>query len=302
MSTTPFINDTPPQNKVLKSGFGYKSYSRLLLTIVILLLCAIGGSKQFDKHSHTMVNESLIDAGVAFASVKSVSMAISAVKGIEGSVGLVTIRLGEILEPVNETLVYTSHVLMMAMASLGIQKVLLGIAGSNLGNILFFAAAGIAVASIWIPMFKRYQLLAKKVFFLTAFLRFSLAIVLAANALVDHVFLKEQIDSNLHTIHTFEAQLDQLPLDIEQTKPLTESEDKGLWERTKEKFGDVSSSFSSAKQQLTDLPDKFDDFVINFMNLIALFILKTIAIPIGFFFALKNILKSLFDYDMLKEN
>ncbi|PMK04244.1 hypothetical protein BCU12_16240 [Vibrio sp. 10N.261.55.A7] len=256
---------------------------------LIVLLCLVGTFKIIDDYTHEKVNQSIVHGTVAYASVKTLSTGISAAKGVEFSVGLVTTRLGELLEPVNETLVYTSHIIMTALASLGLQKMLLVIFSSALGNsfLLFFAA--MYLAALWVARLSHYERQARSLFVFTVFVRFSLAISLGANALIDQAFIDPQIDLSVQRSNELSGSIDSLSLDeVNSLEALEKQDEQGFWSKTKGAFEGLSQSLVETQDQILNLPQLFNNYVMDFMNLIALFLLKSILLPIAFLMILKS--------------
>ncbi|OIQ26544.1 hypothetical protein [uncultured Vibrio sp.] len=259
-----------------------------LKTFIVMVLCFVGSFKLIDDYTHEKVNQSIVHGTVAYASVKTLSTGISAAKGVEFSVGLVTTRLGELLEPVNETLVYTSHIIMTALASLGLQKMLLVIFSSALGNSLLLLFATLYLLSFWVARLSAYERKARSLFVFTVFVRFSLAISLGANALIDQAFIDPQIDVSIQRSNELSGSIDSLDLDeVNSIEALEQHEDQGFWSKTKGAFDGLSQSLVDTQDQILNLPQLFNNYVMDFMNLIALFLLKSILLPILFLYMMK---------------
>ncbi|MCK6261753.1 hypothetical protein KP803_00535 [Vibrio sp. ZSDE26] len=286
MENTTLEPKLPQPNEATSSKHSSYATSPLikwLKTLLIILLCVIGTFKLLDDYTHEKVNQSIVHGTVAYASVKTLSTGISAAKGVEFSVGLVTTRLGELLEPVNETLVYTSHIIMTALASLGLQKMLLMIFSSSLGNGILLFFASVYLISVWFKRFNRYESRAKSLFIFTVFVRFSLAISLGANALIDQAFIDPQIDQSIQRSNELTNNIESLSLDDE----MSAEDSEGFWSKTKGAFEGLSQSLANKQDQILNLPDIFNNYIMDFMNLIALFLLKSILLPIAFLMVLK---------------
>ncbi|MGF1720862.1 hypothetical protein L4D20_12565 [Vibrio kyushuensis] len=263
--------------------------SKWIKSVIVILLCTIGTFKFLDDYTHEKVNQSIIHGTVAYASVKTLSTGISAAKGVEFSVGLVTTRLGELLEPVNETLVYTSHIIMTALASLGLQKMLLVIFSSSLGNSILITFGCLYLISFWFSRFSRYESRAKSLFIFTVFVRFSLALSLGANALIDQAFIDPQINESVQRSNELTSSIETISLeDAASNGDIDSTEKEGFWSKTKGAFEGLSQSLVNKQDQILNLPELFNNYIMDFMNLIALFLLKSIILPISFLLILKS--------------
>lgn len=264
--------------------------SKLLNTVLILLICLIGFFKVIDEYSHKEVNESIVHGAAAYSVVKTLSTGISALKGVEFSIGVATTRLGELLEPVNEVLVYTSHIIMTALASLGLQKTLLMIMASTLGNTLLLVSATLFLLTLWVIKLENYKAKAQYTFYFIVFVRFSLAVTLGANALIDHAFIDPEIDKAVINSQTFTQEISKIKAasDEQVLNEGEETDESGFWDTAKSLMGDMKDSIITTKDNIKGLPDKLDSYIMDFMNLIALFLLKTIIIPIIFLLFIKS--------------
>ncbi|MDO6678439.1 hypothetical protein [Shewanella sp. 4_MG-2023] len=275
---------------LVKNTTWFEKNKKIINSILVVMLCIIGLFKFIDEHTHRELDASIKDGALAYASVKGVSVGISILKGSEFSLGVVSMRLGEALEPINETLVYTSHVIMTALASLGLQKFLLLIMGSALGNAILLISALIYLSTIWIKGLNNFECKVKSIFYFIVFLRFVIAVSLGANALVDKMFINEQINHSINNTEILDNELRTITSAIsEEKESIQGSDDPGFWESAKNKISTATQGAAGIKNAITDLPAKFDSLIIDFMNLIALFFLKTILIPIGFILLIKKV-------------
>ncbi|MFT6734984.1 MAG: hypothetical protein ACJAS9_003187 [Polaribacter sp.] len=268
-----------------------KSNSRLFNSFLIIFICCIGVFKVIDEYSHREVNNSIVHGVAAYGTVKALSTAISGLKGVEFSIGVVTTRLGEVLEPINEVLVYTSHIIMTALASLGLQKTLLMIMASSLGNALLLTSACVYFITLWVKGALNFKVKAKSFFYFIVFIRFSLAVTLGVNAMIDKAFLDPEIDKAVINSQVFTQEIGEIKDAVnEQDIAGVEKnqQEESFWDKAKNMMGDMSDSVINTKNSIKTLPEKFNNYIMDFMNLIALFLLKTIIIPIVFLFFLKS--------------
>ena len=109
-------------------------------SVVILVIFAIAMSQLLEK---TLVwnyqEDSITGAFTIYGIARALNAAISMLQGTDISVVVVSVSIGELLDPINDLIERFSWIVMMAIASLGIQKVLLSVVVSKAANLLIGA-------------------------------------------------------------------------------------------------------------------------------------------------------------------
>ncbi|MFA0116796.1 hypothetical protein [Vibrio breoganii] len=286
---TPLKNDTAAPSS--------PKSNRALLTVITLLL-TIGAVLNFaDHYADIKLNESLEQGVVAFASVRSIHAVISMLKGTEISVPFLTVSVGEILSPATEILQSTSTVLTTALASLGLQKILLDVFSAKLVNITIAISAFAYLVTLWVSSFSRFLKFTQSLFFVLCLTRYLLVGTLLLNSLVDTLFLNEQTEQITQQADFIATDLHQFNQQLIDGKAAEYEEDDSLLGSAKRTWNNVTNGFEQTKQEMQqsfdELQEKTESLVINLLTLIAMFTLKTILIPIGFLLLLKNLYWSL---------
>ncbi|MEZ8991343.1 hypothetical protein FCV82_17265 [Vibrio breoganii] len=286
---TPLNNDTAAPSS--------PKSNRALLTVITLLL-TIGAVLNFaDHYADIKLNESLEQGVVAFASVRSIHAVISMLKGTEISVPFLTVSVGEILSPATEILQSTSTVLTTALASLGLQKILLDVFSAKLVNITIAISAFAYLVTLWVSSFSRFLKFTQSLFFVLCLTRYLLVGTLLLNSLVDTLFLNEQTEQITQQTDFIATDLHQFNQQLIDGKAAEYEEDDSLLGSAKRTWNNVTNGFEQTKQEMQqsfdELQEKTESLVINLLTLIAMFTLKTILIPIGFLLLLKNLYWSL---------
>ncbi|ANO33330.1 hypothetical protein AB4343_08735 [Vibrio breoganii] len=286
---TPLKNDTAAPSS--------PKSNRALLTVITLLL-TIGAVLNFaDHYADIKLNESLEQGVVAFASVRSIHAVISMLKGTEISVPFLTVSVGEILSPATEILQSTSTVLTTALASLGLQKILLDVFSAKLVNITIAISAFAYLVTLWVSSFSRFLKFTQSLFFVLCLTRYLLVGTLLLNSLVDTLFLNEQTEQITQQTDFIATDLHQFNQQLIDGKAAEYEEDDSLLGSAKRTWNNVTNGFEQTKQEMQqsfdELQEKTESLVINLLTLIAMFTLKTILIPIGFLLLLKNLYWSL---------
>ncbi|MEZ9834230.1 hypothetical protein AB4341_11905 [Vibrio breoganii] len=290
------MSELTPLNNGTTAPSSPKS-NRALLTVITLLL-TIGAVLNFaDHYADIKLNESLEQGVVAFASVRSIHAVISMLKGTEISVPFLTVSVGEILSPATEILQSTSTVLTTALASLGLQKILLDVFSAKLVNITIAISAFAYLVTLWVSSFSRFLKFTQSLFFVLCLTRYLLVGTLLLNSLVDTLFLNEQTEQITQQTDFIATDLHQFNQQLIDGKAAEYEEDDSLLGSAKRTWNNVTNGFEQTKQEMQqsfdELQEKTESLVINLLTLIAMFTLKTILIPIGFLLLLKNLYWSL---------
>jgi phage shock protein A len=180
-----------------------------LILTVIFILTVLAWSGQIDTLSEDYVDQALLGAGVIYGTARGINALVSVLQGTELDVVMLTFTIGELLDPVNDLIERFSGIILIALGSLAIQKILLGVLSHSVFNILITLLAlctGVALLTRkeWL-----YRLLLRS-FIIVAFFRFSLGLVVLANNQVDTFFF-EQDDMRRHVaMQNFEGELRQI--------------------------------------------------------------------------------------------
>ena len=195
---------------------------------------------------------------------------MSVIQSTEVSIGVASITPGEFLDPLNDLVERFSWIVMMAMASIGLQKLLLTIASSLAFKILLTVTGGLLVYTI-VRRNYNIQNAMVRLFIVALFLRFAIGSVVWANDLVEYFFLEEpRIEAIAKLIETKESLTD-LSEDIQKEK-----EEQSWWEGMKDT---LSSLTSDHEQRIKEQTEKASG---NIVNLIVVYLAQTILFPIIF--------------------
>jgi hypothetical protein len=178
----------------------------------------------------------------------------------------------------------------LAVGSLTLQKILLMMMASKLANTLLVIASFSLLMTMWVKSAKQYKKIALSAFKMIVLIRFAVVLSLGLNMVVDKLFIDEQIQQQSSQIeHVTALVKDAQDSDVEsEVKP----------EEIKQGFvASMKSSWDNAKNKFAAQTDKFgymkasiENSIISFMELMALFLLKTILLPIGFLIMFKHII------------
>ena len=265
------------------------SKTRKLLSIIfIALLVLLSSVKLLDDYVDDYTTDAITQAAVTYATARGLNALVSMIQSsnISAGIGIVSgsMSIGELLDPINDMLERFSSVMTLVLASLAAQKILLLIASHQL---FIVALAILGLVTVTAIVFARpgLQNLLFKSFLVLAFIRFCLAIAVGLNSGVDHLFLEEATRENDQRIERFQENL----LEINTTE-MTDPESL------------KQSSINFWKNlNLEELNRRVTDGIENFINLVAIYLLKTILFPLLFFYLTLQAIKTLWRVEFIQQ-
>ncbi|WP_405236302.1 hypothetical protein [Lentisalinibacter orientalis] len=266
----------------------------LLLTLLAALALFAALSGTLDDVSNEQAQAAFKRALVTFAVARTLNGVISVAQGTEVAVepaGVgVTFGVGQILDPINDLVEQFAGVMLVASTSLGIQNVLLGMTGWWGTTAALVAAVALALAVIWWPseQARRWDGAAVRLLLILLFLRFAVPLlVLGTNAVFDTFLAAEQEAATL-ALETTREEIEEL--NEQAAPPAPESET--MMGRLGAML-DESLESMNVKQRLDDLRLRVSNASEHIVNLIVIFVLQTILLPLAFLWIIVQALKAL---------
>ncbi len=227
-------------------------------------LVALAWSGILDHRSTDYIDGALIASGAVYAAARGINAVVSVLQGTEMNAFIVTFTVGELLDPVNDLIERFSGVMMVAIGSLALQKILLEIVSHQTFNLLLTLLGGGVIGTTVLGVAGRYRLLSR-LFFVTVAIRFSLAIVVLANSWVDRVFLADNEADRLDDIRVFQGELESigsragLDLDIDQDRKKLEADiarNRDVQQVEREAARSGRSQLARAERELAAMDDR----------------------------------------------
>lgn len=269
---------------------------KLAAVLVVLLTVAVSWWGGIDRKTEEYIDDATVQALAAFASARVLNAVITMAQSVEvgQSSGLgvkleSSFRPLELLDPVNDLVEQYSTVMQFAVGSLVTQKLLIEIVSTEFFKIALTAFGALVLASLVVAG-GRYAAFPLKLFALAALLRFLFVLVLAANGLVDQAFVSPKTQENMQQVevlsHDVQAELTTVPADEAAV------EEEGWWD-----------SMSAKVKALVDVErykamvERIRDIVPNILNLMALFVFKTLLMPLVFLYLLLRGFRAIWGVD-----
>lgn len=315
MSVSPDSSERPSEPPVLSQP----GLRRKLLFSLLLLVCVFyAWSAQFDRLAEDYTEQGMQRTLITFAVVRGLNGVISVAQGTElamspAGVGLV-LAPGQILNPINDLLERFSWVVLASGTSLGIQRLLLEMAQSVwISGVVSLLAVLLLLLTWWslpraadkralLPAihdrhYAIYKSLLLRALLIFLFLRFCVPLV----AVINHL-LYEQFLQPVYT--EMQGALEQSSSDMQQAQalpvgdlPTSNAADSSLLDRAQKWFVNSAGQLDIS-QKLDSLKQSADEISQQVINMIVVFVLQSLILPLLFLWLLVRLLK--FGFAQLK--
>ncbi len=270
------------------------TWAKWSISAALLVLILLSWSRHLDDAANAATVENFKRALAVAALARGFNGIISVAQGTEVAVqpvGIgVTLTIGEILDPLNDLVERFSALALLASVSLGLQITLGQMVTSPWLTGLLSVAALCYLVQLWRappstapePSTRRSTNVLLKGLGVLIFLRFLLAVVLLTTHFIDQVFLTAKQDAamaNLQAASSNIEQLQQEPTDVQ-----VGAEEDSFFDRTSSQirdFLDASSQTMDLKAQLAQVEAQVEDSVEEIINLIVIFLLQTLLLPVA---------------------
>ncbi|SIS82753.1 hypothetical protein [Neptunomonas antarctica] len=124
--------------------------TRILITLAILLVIMTNWLPQIDLIAQRFLSDSISSNAIIFGVVRTLNGVISVIQSTDIGIGVASVSVGEILDPVNDLIERFSALLLATLTALGIAQVLLLFTLSLPVKIVFTAMAFACGLSLWL--------------------------------------------------------------------------------------------------------------------------------------------------------
>lgn len=256
---------------------------RLAATTLILICVGLSWSGSLEQAAEPRLQATLQRALVTAAIARGLNGVISVAQGTEIAiqpVGIgVTIAAGEILDPLNDLIERFSWLALAASASLATQLLLSEVFANNFINGTLTAAGAIYLLAIWLPGNLPGRLWLLRATALLIFARFVFTIVILVVSQVDQWLLVERQQQAMSELTLATQELDGLQSSASDI-PASQATQSSILERF-EAVIDTGRQALDIESQLSALKRKVEASITELINLMAVFLVQTLVLPIG---------------------
>jgi hypothetical protein len=272
-------------------------YSRRTIWSGLAVFAAVAAlSGLIDDTGKRYADEAFSRALITFAVARTLNGVISVAQGTEiaiepGGVG-VNFTVGQVLDPINDLVERFSAVMLVATSSLGLQNILLRMTtwwGTSLALVL---AVVFTLVALWWPKLDQSTLrpLALRVLLVTVFLRFAVPILVIGSNLVFDTFLAAEQAAASQALDATRSEIELINENV--AMPESDAEDQSVIERLGSML-DSSLDALNIGDRLNRLRDRVSNVSEHIINLIVIFLLQTIILPLVFLWLFVELLKLL---------
>lgn len=257
---------------IVETAADNRRKSRAYILVAVTLLVVISWLDFFDSYSATYVDNAIFQGTVTFGLARALNAAISVLQSIQIGLFGSSVTIGEVLDPVNDLVEQFSTLMKYALGSLIIQKLLLEIVSETFFKILL-SISGMAVIMASFMRSAKYFKFILRTFVFMLFLRYIIVLVIAGNAVVDHVFITEKFEKNIQVLKGYEndiKSISKMPevaseIEIALRNDLTDLQDKrtresGVLSNISSRIAIVESEIALIEQQISERKEQVGFF------------------------------------------
>jgi hypothetical protein len=268
------------------------------LTMVLLVVLSLGGNA--DQIGQEYTETAFKRALITFDSARAINGLISVAQGTEvaiqpGGIGAI-LTPGEILDPINDLVEQFSQVMLFSSVVLGTQRLLIEISGWVWYSALLACVVLFCLATLWLPglFASRTQRFALGLTGILLLLRFLVPMVAIANEVVFDLFLATGYEeANQH----LEDATRELGSENKSIRPVEDPTGSG--KSLLNALGDFYESAvakTDVSAKLEELKTAANNTAENIIDLIVLFMIQTLLLPLLFVWLGYGAAKSLMRY------
>ncbi|NNF51811.1 MAG: hypothetical protein HKN59_05165 [Gammaproteobacteria bacterium] len=268
------------------------NFRRLFVTFSVVLLAVLAAVGTVDETGKHYADEAFKRALVTFAVARTLNGVISVAQGTEVAVepaGVgVNFTVGQILDPVNDLVERFSAVMLVATTSLGMQNILLKISAWWGISLFLVLAAAFYLVTLWSQLEKlsRFSYAAVRILLVAAFMRFAVAGLIIGSNLVFNTFMAAEQTAATAALETTTTEVQAISAQAEAPP----AQDQTLMERLGSML-DESLDSMNVKERLESFKDRMSNASEHIINLIVIFVLQTIVLPLFFIWLIVEVLK-----------
>ncbi len=258
--------------------------TKILFTLVLAFLIFLGATAQIDTQAVSIHDDTTERAFFTFAIAKAINAVISLIQGTELSfapvgVGL-TFSVGELLDPLNDMVERFSWIMLLSSASLVIQKFIIAFSSLFWIKAALIGVSVFAMLSLWVkklqaPAFFSVTL---RTLLVLLILRFGILGIVYIEALSFNTLMAPQYTEATLQLQQTEKKLKAIELN---EQPQASRKSDSILDYAEEKY-DQAVRAINIRSQLEALSHNIDEAQNQMVNLVAMFVLHTILLPLLF--------------------
>jgi len=287
-------------------------YKKIIISFFITLLLIVSFVGVIDKNSSTELDKAFTRSFTVFAIARGLNGVISVVQGTEiyatpAGVG-VNFAVGQIVDPMNDMVERFSFVMLMSTVSLGVQEIILELSDTNILKFLLLFFGLLSILLLFVEKLRQKNVFdfVLKAFFVLAFLRFLVPILVISNEIVYENMLGPKYEQARSALVFSSTEIKDIVTRVQKNtneqKNLHVEKNSSDFEKIQNYFSETINSLNVEKQiinlknnlkNLVDtLDDKFEKAIDYILILITIFIVQSILFPLFGLWVFMKVFKS----------
>ena len=208
-------------------------YRAIILAAVVLALTTLSFHGGLDNFAQERVKKTTDESMGLYLVSRSINAGISTLQSSQVKVPfLASIQIGELLDPVNDAVERLSSVMVWAIGSLFLQRIVLEVAESSVFKWIFFATGFIALSALLLASWERvrnplcevfavskadldrYRDLLVRIFIVATIFRFIVPTFVVISSLVSQTFLEAEINEHTKNLSAWEKDVSEIQKQI----------------------------------------------------------------------------------------
>ena len=252
-------------------------YRAIIFSAVAIALTAFSFQGGLDSFASVQVVETTNESVGIYVMSRAINALVSVLQTAQVNVPLLaSAQVGEMLDPVNDAVERLSSMVVWAVGSLFLQRILLEVASSPVFKWILFSIGLVTTTTLLLMEWDRFRILCRKifgvsnaklercrdwlvrVFVVAAIVRFVIPLFIAASFLVSELFLEAEITANKEKLSLLRTQVSTIA-----SSPPPEGVDlDGQKAREESRLSDLNESMALAmrkREQLDETIGKLND-------------------------------------------
>ncbi|MGB0936811.1 MAG: hypothetical protein ACPGTQ_05105 [Colwellia sp.] len=273
---------------------------KIVISICLISLLILAFTQFADEYSEAYTSKTLESVAITYGVARAMNATVSVLQGTEinaspAGIG-VTFSIGEVLDPVNDLIERFSFIVMLSMASLALQKILILI-GSSIGfNVLLLMSAAWYLSHVWFISNQRGRQLALRCLYFIVYIRFALVLVVGANFCVDYFFMSDLQEVSNQSLLNNQIKMETLTSQLKTESITPQTEEQSMLDSINSAWESIQMGFSRANSKVDSLKALAEDSIHSMVDLIAMFVLQTIILPLLFIWLFYRGIRALYLY------
>ncbi len=277
--------------------------SAIVISLIIIIMSSWFAF--LDRPAEQFVNAGLKRAFASYATARLLNAVISVAQGTEVALEPMGVGVnfapGQLLDPINDLVEQFSDLMLVATVAFGIQKILINIGAYWLVNLLLTLSV-----LTWAFLYFRLQpipIWLSKCLVVLLMIRFAVPIVVMGTDLIFNKFMADKYIASQQVLASAPKQITDFKTEVHNPHPISKKD--GIFNGLGKDISDTLIELKSAldiknqlrnlKEEAKRLQEKAEQWVEHIIDIIVIFLLQTLVLPLLIVWIFYVVLRSTFE-------